>query len=133
MASTNNPLIRWHASEWTNADLSENVTGPKTEITNQSMVSIHILFTGTPTGEFFVQVSNVYNDVYRGPDPAHASTDWETLPLVDNAGAALSLTASGTAGTYFVNLQNIAASYIRVIYTDTSGSGAANVWITAKS
>ncbi len=133
-----NTLVRWHSPIWTNASLAASVAGEASDISNTDNISVHIKVGAGATGEFFIQASNIVDQTvvgtganfYRGP----GATDWVTIPLVQADGTtAQTLTVAGSALQYLVNLSNLAHSFIRVIYTRTSGTGTANVWVNGKS
>lgn len=88
-----------------------------------SGAAVHIIFGAGATGQFYIQGSNVLNPT---------DSDWVTIPFVDESGTAVSLTTSGTAGSYLCNAQGLAFNYIRVIYDFASGTGTATVWLNLK-
>lgn len=132
-----NTLVRWHSPLWTNASLAASVTGEASDISNTDNISVQIIVGAGATGTFAVQFANpVDNTVvgtganwYRQP----ASTDWVTVIPYDGAAVAISLAVSGSAANLLLNYSNIAHSFMRVIYTRTSGTGTANVWVNGKS
>lgn len=129
MGSTKNALVTFKAIDA--GDLSGDVTGPTTNITFLDNISVQIIFTGTPTGTFYIQGSNVANSgglIGNGP----GTNDWVTVPVVDETGV-VTLSASGAAGQYLANLFNLGFAYLRVIYDFTSGTGDVDVWINGKS
>lgn len=97
--------------------------------TNQSMVAssnslplnidecvsycVHAKFTGAPVGELKIQGSN---------DPAILGYD----DITD------SISAVTEAGGYILNVELPAYSFIRLVYTATSGTGTINAKINAK-
>lgn len=96
-------------------DLSQaTVASSATNIEGYDNVAIQINATGTPTGTFSVQGS-VDN------------TNWIAIDLPTAP------TLSGAADQILVNLAALAFPYIRTVYTKTSGTGAADVWITGKA
>lgn len=94
-------------------DLSSDVTGASTNILHTDRVGYQIVYTGTPTGTFSVQVSN-------------DETTWEDLTL------STPVTASGSADNHFIDCET-SAKFIRLKYTSSSGSGTLQVKLTAKS
>ena len=98
----------------TNGDMAGDITGPATNFSIQgfSRVAVQFIFTGTPTGSFFVDVSQ-------------DATNWAALPLSPAP------VASGAAGNAFVDAQT-GAVYMRVRYVRTSGTGSLNVIADAK-
>ena len=127
MGSTKNVLQSFKALNA--ASLGADAAGPATNIEFLDNLSVHIECGAGATGTFYVQVSNVPGTTGTGP----ASTNWVTLPLVDSTGAAVTLAVTGSAANFFVNIPQVAASYMRLIYTRASGTGAASAWVTGKS
>lgn len=78
---------------------------------------IQIFFTGTPGGNFKLQVSN---------DPGHpnSQSDEEKVEGVDHwtdvADSAFTVSA---AGDVYWDVQNSGSEWVRVVWTQTSGSG----------
>lgn len=127
MGSTKNVLRQYRAL--TNASMATDLASPTTDISWLDNVSVHIKIGAGATGEFFIQGSNVYDDTTRGP----TTSDWVTIgPWLDAAGDVITLTTSGSAGSYLCNGAMFAFQFLRVIYTRTSGSGTVNVWICGK-
>ena len=129
MGSSKNALVTFKAVS--GGDLSGDVAGPTTNIAFLDNISVQIIFTGSPTGTFYIQGSNVANSgglIRNGP----GASDWVTVPVVDATGV-IDLDASGSAGQYLANLFNLGFAYLRVIYDFTSGSGSVDVWINGKS
>ena len=83
-------------------------------------VGIQIDVTGSPVGTFNVQVSLDYARDAEGN--------------VTNAGtwATITTQALSAAGNTYININQCAAPWIRLQYVHTSGSGAADAWITGK-
>lgn len=104
-------------------DLSADVDSGPYDIRLFPNVSVQIVIGAGATGQFFIQGSNI-------ADPT--TDDWVTVPFVDSAGAAVTFVTSGSALSYLANAQGLGFSYVRVIYDFTSGTGTADVWLTAK-
>lgn len=94
-------------------DMSEDITGPSTNILHLDRVSFQLVWTGSPTGSFDFEVSN-------------DETTWVAVTLSS------SITASGSGDTAMVDIET-GAAYIRVKYNDTSGTGTLQAHIVAKS
>ena len=107
-----------------NGDMSGNLTSSVTIIQKLSYISYSLVWTGTPTGTFNVQVSNDYSKNTDG--------------TVKNAGTWTSLTlsaptaATGSAGNGFIDIHGCAAYAVRLIYTAGSGSGTLNAIAAGK-
>ena len=71
-------------------------------------VGLEVTWTGTPTGTFNVYVSNSGINFYY-------LTIGQTQP-------------AGAAGGYFINIQQLAAKYFLLEYTNSSGSGSLTVY-----
>ncbi len=93
--------------------MAGNIVSPTTSIKNLDNVGVQFIWTGTPTGTFFVQVS-----------ADGVTFDAITLPAT--------VSASGSAGHACVDLNQISFPFIQVGYTAASGSGSLTAYITAK-
>jgi hypothetical protein len=78
--------------------------------------------TGTPTGTITVQVTDFGSEATVFGLPA---TQW--------ANTTNTVALSGAAGTFVVNIPNLAAKFLRLNYAATSGTGAVNVAITCRA
>ena len=94
-------------------DMSEDITGPSTNILHLDRVGFQLVWTGTPTGTFSVEVSN-------------DEETWAAMTL------SVAVTAAGSADNAFLDIET-GAAYVRVKYTDTSGTGSLDAHIVAKS
>lgn len=94
-------------------DMSGDVTSPSTDILNMDRVGYQISWSGTPTGDFSVEVSN-------------DNSTWIALTL------SAVVAAAGSADDAFIDVET-ASKYIRLKYTASSGTGSLNVHITGKS
>ena len=133
MGSTKNVLRSFQAfgtGATVSGSLGADVNGPATDISWLDNISVQINCGAGATGEFFIQGSNVPT---HSALPGPASTDWVTIPLVDETGAALTLAVTGTATNFLCNLQRLAFTYLRVFYDFTSGTGTANAYVTGKA
>jgi hypothetical protein len=104
--------------------MGANITSAITEIRNQDNVGIQLNWTGTPVGTFSVQVSIDHAQDANGNVTVPGS--WTSLALNP------AITAAGGPDTAYIDLNQMSASYIRVVYARTSGSGTLNAFITAK-
>lgn len=94
-----------------NGDMSSSITSSSTNILYTDRVGYQLVWTGTPSGTFTLEVSN----------------DETTWVSVDTG-----ILASGAAGDAFIDFET-AAKFVRLVYTASSGSGTLNAHITAKS
>lgn len=102
------------------ADLSANYTSPVTQILRQdNFVYQFNVTSGTPVGVLNVEVSNDYN--YTNG----AAGNWKSL------GSAYQADVNGT-GTGVFDLQQLGPCYVRLVYTRSSSSGLADIFISGK-
>lgn len=83
-------------------------------------IGIQLNFTGAPVGAFDIQVSIDYDK-----DKGIPGT-WLSLPLTPAPSAA------GAPGSIYLDLNQLSAPFIRVVYTKTSGTGTLNSFISGK-
>ena len=106
----------------TAGDMSQaSLTSLITDIRNLDNIALQLVMTGTPTGTFAVQTSLDYN-----PTTGVAGT---FIPLTLSPAPA----ATGGAQNIYIDLNQIAGPYMRVVYTRSAGSGTLDVHITGKS
>lgn len=98
------------------SDLSDNATSNSFNVQNLDNLSIHLLFSGTPTGTVVVQARNGSDD------------GWYNLTL---GGGAISLV--GAPGSHQILLTYLPFTDIRLIYSRSSGTGTMEARITAKT
>jgi|SRR6185437_13150409 len=110
---------------FTNASMNGNLTSSVTPISFLDNICIQLNFTGTPTGNFFVQGSVDYQTDYLGN--VISTGNWISLTLVPSP------VASGSANQILLDMNQLSFPYIRVIYTYSSGSGTLNGFIGGKS
>lgn len=102
----------------TNGDMSQaSLTSPSTIIQWEDNVGMQVTWSGAPVGALAVQVSL-------------DQINWVTIP------------SSAFNGTYpvpgtttspgFLDMNQLSASYIRLVYTKTSGTGTLNALLVAK-
>lgn len=89
-------------------------------------VGIQLIWTGTAVGTFAVQVSNNYHKTEPGGAVSNSGT-WTTIPL-DPA-----IAAAGSADNAFIDLNQMGACAVRVVYTNSSGTGVLNGYVSAKA
>jgi hypothetical protein len=111
-----------------NGDMSQpSLTSQVVEIKNQDNVGIQLDWTGSPTGTFAIQISSNHKQQQQGQDTdVTVPGSWTTLPLNP------AITATGSPDTAYVDLNQMSAMYVRVVYTMVSGSGTLNCVIVAK-
>lgn len=94
------------------------------EIMDQDNVAIQLNWTGAPVGTFSFQISNDYVEDDRGN--VLNQGNWITLPLSP------AISAAGSPDQALVDLNQMGAAYVRVVFNFTSGSGTLNGFLTAK-
>ncbi len=105
-------------------DMSANITSSVTILSNLSMASYDISWTGTsPVGSVAVQVSNTYSKNADGS--IKNAGNWSTLPTTSSA-------ISGNSGNGFIDVTASAGYAIRLVYTRVSGVGTMNVTVACK-
>jgi hypothetical protein len=106
------------------ASLGANITSNPVNIKNQDNVGVQLHWTGTPVGTFGVQISSnhiqdpVGNVLFEG--------NWVTLPLSP------AITAVGSGDDAYIDLNQMSAQWVKVIYTRTSGTGSVDAVTVAK-
>lgn len=117
-----NLLLPVHAV--TNGSMASSIISTVVEIKNQDNIGVQIQWTGVPVGTFSVQVSmNFFEDI--NGNIVNPGT-WISLPLSP------AIAAAGSADSAYVDLNQLSAPYVRVVYTRTSGTGTLNVMINGK-
>jgi hypothetical protein len=109
----------------TNADMATPVTSAVTNIEFLDDIGIELDWTGSPSGTFAVQVSISYAQDQNG-NVTNAG-NWNAITLSPVP------TASGTSGSYYIDIFGISSPWIRFVYTPTSGTGTLNAYICGKS
>ncbi len=111
-----------------------SVTSSITEIKYLDNVGIQLQWTGSPVGYFQVQVSADHNEnaVGRG-----TTSTGQFVPLVVSflsSGIMVQSTdiPTSSGSPIYLDLTQLSAPYIRVVYTKTSGSGTLSGYITSK-
>ena len=102
-----------YASLIVNGDLSDDITGPSTNILYTDRVSFQLSWTGDAEGDFTVEGSN-------------DESVWVNLPLSPTVAAA------GSADDAVIEVET-ALKFIRLKFTHSSGTGTLQAHIVAKS
>jgi hypothetical protein len=94
-------------------DMAGNITSTTQNVQEAVSFSVHGIWTGTsPVGTLDIQGSN----------------DGVNFTSVLSSPAAI----SGNSGQIMVNVEKHAYAYIRLVYTETSGTGTLNVYVNGK-
>jgi hypothetical protein len=115
-------LLKFHSV--IDGSMTGNITSPVTSIHWLDNVGVQLNFTGTPTGTFFVDVSADYTQDTNGT--VIDAGNWVPITLPSTP------VASGAAGSIFIDLNQLAAPWIRVRYVATSSTGILNAFVTGK-
>lgn len=105
-------------------DMSGNITSGVTSIQYLDNIGVQFNFTGAPTGTFQIQVSADYAQDEFGN--VQNAGNWIPITFSSNP------VAAGSAGSVYVDLNQLSAPWMRLAYVFTSGSGSLNAFITAK-
>lgn len=108
----------------TSASMGADVTSAVTNIQMLDNIGFQVVWTGTPVGSFDVQVSLNYTQDEWG-NVSNAG-DWSSIGLTPAP------SASGSAGSAYIDINQISAPWIRLVYTRTSGTGTLQGYITGK-
>lgn len=100
----------------TNQSMTSSFNSVPVEILQYQGVAFEIIWTGTPTGTFTVQSSNL----------GASDTNWSTLPL------SATISAAGSADVAFIDVLSTQAKFLRVSYTASGSTGTVNIQVTAK-
>lgn len=100
------------------------ITSPAVHILNLDNVYMQLDFTGTPTGTFDVQVSGDHREDQEGN--VLVAGHWISLVLSPVPAAA------GSANDIGIDLNQLGAPWIRVVYTNASGTGVLNAFVSGK-
>lgn len=108
-----------------NGNMATDIIGPASNVEFLDNVGMSVVWTGTPTGLFTVEVNNTLQQDSQG--------------VVTNAGTWIALSfnpaltvPSGAPGSFFVDVNQTGAFWIRFHYTATSGAGTLNVTTSGK-
>lgn len=106
------------------AALASTVTGTAVYVMYLDNVGVQFVWTGTPTCTLAVSVSN---QTVAGSDPPAA---------VSGSFTALTLTGitnpAGSAGSFWLDLNQLGAAWVQVSYTSCTGSGTLSAYLSAK-
>lgn len=120
----------------TSGDMSTaSLTSLVTAISFLDDLGIQLNFSGSPVGNFQVQVSADHAQDASSPPNTTVAGNWIPLVVTYWTGAAF---ATGTdiptslGSPIYLDLALLSAPWIRVVYTKTSGTGTLNAYITGK-
>ena len=115
-------------------DMSQaSITSAVTCIQFLDNVGIQLNFSGAPVGDFEIQVSADYEQNPNGS--VINAGNWAPLALSYLSGGSFvdSFDIPTSVGSpIYLDLNQLSAPFIRIVYTKTSGSGSLDAFITAK-
>lgn len=106
------------------ASMAISITSEAQEIQNQDNIGIQLNWTGTPTGPFAIQISADHLQDIEGN--IQVAGHWITLPLSP------AISASGSPDSAYIDLNQMSARYMRIVYTSVSGAGTLDAFVMAK-
>jgi hypothetical protein len=106
-------------------DMTGTITSEAINILRMDRASLQLVFTGTPTGDFAVEVSGDYREDQAG-NPTNTGT-WTPITLSPAP------VAAGSADDIFIDLTVTAAPWVRLTYTPSAGTGTLNAHLSAKA
>jgi len=104
--------------------MTTSVNGTPINCQSLSELGFDISWTGSPTGTFGVQVSNTY--AQSGEGVVINAGNWNNIVLSTVPAA------TGTPGTAFINVAEIAGLWLRLNYVASSGTGTLNAVVVGK-
>lgn len=104
--------------------MSGNITSTVTNIEFLDNIGIQLVFTGTPTGTFAVQLSIDHAQNQQGV--VSVAGTWTPITFSSTPAA------TGAAGSIYLDLNQLSAPWMRVVYTFGSSVGTLNSFISAK-
>lgn len=102
--------------------LDANLNSGITNVLTTDNIGIHLNWTGTPVGEFFVQGANEDLD-----DLKRSGKNWVNLTFTEGA-----IIGGGDVGNHLLVIKQFPFKYMRMTYAFTSSSGVVNAILTAK-
>jgi len=104
--------------------MASSITSSAVEVKLQDNMGIQLNWSGSPVGSFSVQVSMDHKEDIEGNIvvPGH----WIDIPLNPT------ISAVGMADVAYIDLNQLSAMYLRVVYTASSGSGTLDAFVNAK-
>lgn len=115
----------------TNGNMATNLQSLITVIPQLSMMSYGISWSGSsPIGTISVQVSNDYFVGANGK-PSNPGT-WTTITFNQNGAAVTQFSVNGNTGTGFLDIDQMGAYAIQLLYTASSGTGLLQVIFNGK-
>lgn len=108
-----------------NVSGTTSYTSSASSILYKDNIGLQYAFTGSVSGIIDVQVSNDYNPGL--PESAGSLNAGTWTSLVQTAPNTLPVIVTVGVTSVFVNVDQIAASYLRTVWTNSSGSGSGTI------
>jgi hypothetical protein len=106
-------------------------TSSASSILYKDNIGLQYAFTGNAQGQLDIQVSNDYNPGL--PESGGTLNQGTWISLTQTAPNTLPATIGSGTSAVFINLNQICSSYVRTVWTNSSGSGTITGTFTAKS
>ena len=103
------------------------LTSSASNIMYHDSVAVSFAWSGNPTGTFQIQGSLDYNPGTPQSGGQANSGTWNNLTLSPQP------TAGSGSATYLVNMNQLAFPWLRIQYTNSTGSGVLSACICSKS
>ena len=114
-------------------DMSANITSSITNIQFLDNIGIQLNFSGSPVGDFQIEVSADYAQDLNGA--VSNPGNWTPVLLgymLSGSYTMDDVIPSSVGSPVYIDLNQLSAPWIRIVYTATSGSGSLDAIITAK-
>jgi hypothetical protein len=111
------------------------ITSSAVNIQFMDNVGVQLNFSGSPVGTFQVQVSADYAFDEIGNVTVENSGNWTPVTLSYLLGGTLTFATSvptSQGSPIYLDLNQLSAPWLRVVYTNSSGSGTLNCFVTGK-
>lgn len=105
-------------------DMSSTITSVVVEVKEQDNLGFQALWVGAPVGVFSIQVSVDYARDLNG-NVTNPGT-WTSLMLSNL------ITANGSGDDAYIDINQLAGPFMRMVYTRTSGTGTLIANVTGK-
>jgi hypothetical protein len=112
------------------------ITSTVSNIIHKDNVSVQLDWTGSPVGNFQIQVSNNYKPSLQQSEGYGAPNNgtWTPLYVSNDQTAAAAINIPTSAGNPItLNLTQLAWGWLQIVYTNTSGSGILTAITLAKA
>lgn len=106
------------------ASMATSLTSAIVPVSGQDNIGFQLHWTGAPVGTFDFQISS--NHMQDSQGAVIQAGNWISLPL-DPA-----IVAAGAPDEAYVDLNQMSAQYVRLVYTRTSGTGTLDAYVVGK-